>query len=156
MYLSVYLPKKANLKNVQTTIQLNLFHMLARLCPKSFRLGFSNTWTKNLQMSKLSFKETEEPEKKKKNAMEKWIMEKYLFLLHWLLLHFPCGSVGKESACNAGYLGSIPGLGRSPLEGKGYPLQYSGLENSMDYRVHRVTKSRTLLSDFHFHFHWLF
>ena len=50
--------------------------------------------------------------------MEKWIMEKYLFLLHWLLLHFPCGSVGKESACNAGYLGSIPGLGRSPLEGK--------------------------------------
>ena len=45
---------------------------------------------------------------------------------------FPCGSVGKESACNAGDLGSIPGLGRSPGEGKGYPLQYSGLENSMD------------------------
>ena len=45
---------------------------------------------------------------------------------------FPCGSVGKESACNAGDLGSIPGLGRSPGEGKRYPLQYSGLENSMD------------------------
>ena len=43
----------------------------------------------------------------------------------------PCGSAGKESACNAGALGSIPGLGRSPGEGKGYPLQYSGLENSM-------------------------
>ena len=45
---------------------------------------------------------------------------------------FPCGSADKESACNAGHLGSIPGLGRSPREGKGYPLQYSGLENSMD------------------------
>ena len=43
-----------------------------------------------------------------------------------------CGSAGKESACNAGDLGSIPGLGRSSGEGKGYPLQYSGLENSMD------------------------
>ena len=48
-------------------------------------------------------------------------------------------SVGKESACNAGDLGSIPGLGRSPGEGKSYPLQYSGLENSMDCIVHRVT-----------------
>ena len=45
---------------------------------------------------------------------------------------FPCGSAGKESACNAGDLGSIPGLGRSPGEGEGYPLQYSGLENSTD------------------------
>ena len=46
---------------------------------------------------------------------------------------FPCGSAGKESACNAEDLGLIPGLGKSPGEGKGYPLQYSGLENSMDY-----------------------
>ena len=44
---------------------------------------------------------------------------------------FPCGSGGKESACNAGDLGSVPGLGRSPGEGNGYPLQYSGLENSV-------------------------
>ena len=44
---------------------------------------------------------------------------------------FPCGSAGKEIICNARDLGSIPGLGRSPGEGKGYPLQYSGLENSM-------------------------
>ena len=45
---------------------------------------------------------------------------------------FPCGSAGKESACNVGDLGSIPGLGRYPGEGKGYLLQYAGLENSMD------------------------
>ena len=45
---------------------------------------------------------------------------------------FPCGSAGKESACNVGDLGSIPGLGRSPGEGNSYPLWYSGLENFMD------------------------
>ena len=56
---------------------------------------------------------------------------------------FPGGSTGKESACNAGDLGPIPALGRSPGEGKGYPLQYSGLENSMDYTVHGVAKSQT-------------
>ena len=48
---------------------------------------------------------------------------------------FPDSSVGKESACNAGDPGSIPGLGRSPGEEKGYSLQYSGLENSMDCMV---------------------
>ena len=64
---------------------------------------------------------------------------------------FPCGSAGKESTCNEGDLGSIPGLGRSAGEGKGYPLQYSGLENPMDYMVHGVSRSRTRLSDFHFH-----
>ena len=64
-------------------------------------------------------------------------------------LGFPDGSAGKESACNVGDLGSIPGLGRSPGEEKGYPLQYSGLENSMDCIAHGVAKSQTLLSDFH-------
>ena len=68
-----------------------------------------------------------------------------------VFLCFPCGSAGKESTCSAGDLGSIPGLGRSPGEGNGYPLQYSGLENSMDCIVHVVTKSWTWLSDFHFH-----
>ena len=63
---------------------------------------------------------------------------------------FPDSSVGKESACNGGDLGSIPGLGRSPEEGKGYPLQYSGLENFMGCTVHGVAKSGTRLSDFHF------
>ena len=62
---------------------------------------------------------------------------------------FPGGSAGKESACNAGDLGSIPGLGRSPGEGNSYPLQYSGLEKSMDCIVHGVAKSQTQLNDFH-------
>ena len=65
---------------------------------------------------------------------------------------FSYGPAGKESACNVGDLGSIPGLGQSPEEGKGYPLQRSGLENSMDYTVQGVAKSQTRLSDFHFHF----
>ena len=67
-----------------------------------------------------------------------------------VLLGFPCGSSGEESACNAGDLGLISGLGRFPVEGKGYPLQYSGLENSLDCIVHGVTKSWTQLSDFHY------
>ena len=56
---------------------------------------------------------------------------------------FPGGSAGKESACSAGALGLIPGLGRSPGEGKGYPLQYSSLESSMNCIVHGVTESDT-------------
>ena len=66
-----------------------------------------------------------------------------------LALFFPCGSAGLESAYNVGDLGLIPGLGRSPGEGKGYPLQYSSLENSTDCVVHGVVKSQTQLSDFH-------
>ena len=62
----------------------------------------------------------------------------------------PDSSVGKESACNAEDLGLIPGLERSPGERKGYPLQYSGLEDSMDCIAHGVAKSQTQLSDFHF------
>ena len=54
---------------------------------------------------------------------------------------FPCGSAGKASTCNAGDLGSIPGLERSPGEGKGYPLQYFGLENCKDCIVHAVAES---------------
>ena len=68
-----------------------------------------------------------------------------------------CGSAGKESTCNVGDLGSFPALGRSPGEGKGYPLQYSCLENPMDRgawwaTVHRVAKSQTQLRDFTFTF----
>ena len=63
---------------------------------------------------------------------------------------FRCVSACKESACSVRDLGLIPGLGRSPGEGKGYPFQYSGLENSMDCIVHGVTKSQTRLNDFHF------
>ena len=57
-----------------------------------------------------------------------------------ILRGFPCGSASKESACNVGELGSIPGLERSPGEGKSYPLQYSGLENSMDCIVQGLQK----------------
>ena len=64
-------------------------------------------------------------------------------------MSFPCDSVGKESACNAGDLGLIPGLGRSSGEGKGY-LQSSDLENSMEYTVVGAAK-KTRLSGFHFH-----
>ena len=78
--------------------------------------------------------------------------------IHWrrdklpipVFLGFPCGSAGKESACNAIDLGLIPGLGKSPGEGRGYPPHYSGLEDSMDCTVHGVAKSQTQLSDFHF------
>ena len=62
---------------------------------------------------------------------------------------FPGGSDGKESACKVGDPGLIPGSGRSPGEGSGYPLQYSGLENSIDSIVHGVTQRRTRQSDFY-------
>ena len=58
-------------------------------------------------------------------------------------LGFSCGSAGKKSAFYAQDLGSIPGLGRSPGEGKGYPLQYSGLENSMEYRIPWISARRS-------------
>ena len=72
-------------------------------------------------------------------------------------LGFPGGSEVKASACHAGDLGSIPGLGRSPGEGNGNPLQYSCLENPMDggawwATVHGVAKSQTRLSNFTFTF----
>ena len=60
---------------------------------------------------------------------------------------FPCGSAGKKSVCTAGDLGLIPRLGRSPGEGNSYSLQYSGLENSMNYIVDGVTKSQTQLME---------
>ena len=74
------------------------------------------------------------------------------FAVTWMdlerIMGFPCGSAGKESACSVGDLGSIPRLWRSPGEGKDYPLQYSGLEDSKDCRVHEVAKSWTQLSNF--------
>ena len=67
-----------------------------------------------------------------------------------VLLGFPGGSAGKETACKAGDLSSIPGLGRSPGEGNSYPPQYSCLENSIDSLVLSVAKNQTQLSNFHF------
>ena len=73
-----------------------------------------------------------------------------------LSVGFPGVSASKESSCNSGNLGSMPGLGRSPGEGKGHPIQYSDLENSKDRGawqaiVHGIAKSGTRLRDFHFH-----
>ena len=67
------------------------------------------------------------------------------FVIFFRIKQLLCGSADKESACSAQDLGSIPGLGRSPGDGKGYPLQYFGLENSMDSIVHGVAKGRTRL-----------
>ena len=69
-----------------------------------------------------------------------------------VFLDFTCGSAGKESTCNAGDLSLIPGLGKSPGEGKGYELKYYSLENSMGHIVQGVTKSWTQLSKLHFQF----
>ena len=87
--------------------------------------------------------------------MDSWVKK-----IHWrrdrlptsVFLGFLCGSACKESACNAGDLGSIPGLVRSSGERKSYLLQYFGLENSMNSIDHGVPKSQTQLSNFHFHF----
>ena len=75
-----------------------------------------------------------------------------LLSLKFIFHVYPGSLGGKESACNAGDLGSIPRLGRSPGEGNDYSFQYSGLENSMDCIVHGVSKSQTWWSNFHFHF----
>ena len=66
------------------------------------------------------------------NSIQNWNKNFQCLRFSIVCSGFPGGSVGNESACNAGDLGSVPGLGRSPGEGKDYPLQYSGLENTMD------------------------
>ena len=71
--------------------------------------------------------------------------------INLMIIYSLDSSFGKESACNAGDPGLIPGLGRSSGEGKRYALQYSGLENPLDCIVYGVAKSWTRLSDFHFH-----
>ena len=106
-------------------------------------------------------------------AMKETRFNSWVRKIHWrrdrlpipVFFGFPCGSAGKESTYNVNppiippynvgeNLGSFPGLGRSPGEGKGYPLQYSGLENSMDWIVPGLSKSQTRLSNFHFARMW--
>ena len=77
-------------------------------------------------------------------------LSSYLGIYALPLLGFPCGSAGKESACTEGDLYLILALGISPGERKGYPLQYSGLENSMDCIIYGVAKRQTRLSNFHY------
>jgi len=86
----------------------------------------------------------------KNPAMQEPQFDSWFGNIHWRRDRLPtpafsgflCGSDGKESACNVGNLGLIPGLGRSPGEGNDYRLEYSGLENSMDCIVHGVTRER--------------
>ena len=92
---------------------------------------------------------------KNRPAMQETLFNSWVRKIPWrrdrlptpVFLGFLCGSAGKESTCNAGDLDSTPGLGRSSAEGKGYPVQYSGPENSMDCIAHGITKSQTQLSD---------
>ena len=79
-------------------------------------------------------------------VIQQWVLSfisKHFFNICLECVWLPCGSAGKEFACNEGDLGSVPDLGRSPGEGKGSPFQYSGLENFMACIVHGVAKSRT-------------
>ena len=98
------------------------------------------------------------------NVKELWCDGAYGTCLLQGVSNFPCGLSCKESTCNVGDLDLIPGLGRSPGEGKGYPLQYSGLENPMPCIVHGVAESRRHWVTFTFThnlrlgvdvFHWL-
>ena len=96
-------------------------------------------------------------------AMQETWFDCWIGKIHWrwdrlptlVFFGFSYGSAGKESAHNIGDPSSIPALGRSPGEGKGYSLQYSGLENSMDCIVCGAIKSRTRISEFHFNDHRL-
>ena len=87
------------------------------------------------------------PRESTKNCLEQMELNELYVCIY---MGFLCGSVGKESTCSMGDLDSISGLGTSPGEGIGYPLQCSSLENSINCKVHGVAKSSTRLSDFHF------
>ena len=110
--------RKAMPKSVQTTAQLHSFHILGRQCSKSFKLG--------LGVQELRISRCTAGYRKGRRTRDQ------IANIHWIIEGFPCGSIGKEFACNVGDLGSIPQFGRSCGEGKGYPVQYSALESSMD------------------------
>ena len=119
------------------------------MCSHSVHSQWSNPWTLANHLNQIRGKCRKLMNRKQ--CPVQWTNSFIMCLLAFLpALGFPCGSAGKESACNAGDLGLIPGLVRSPGEGKAYPLQYSGLENSMDYIVLGAAKSQTRLSNFHF------
>ena len=118
-----------------------------------------NFWNSYCHFTSLGFPDSsggkDPPAMQETPQLDSWFKK-----IHWrrnrlptpVFLGFPCGSAGKESTCNVGDLGWIPGLGRSPGDDKGYPPQYSGLENFMDSIAHGVAKSQTGLRDFYFHF----
>ena len=92
----------------------------------SMNMSLSKLW--ELVMDRGPWRDAFRGVTKSRTRLSDWIE-----LTEILIWGFPGGSAGRESACNAGDLGLTPGLGRSPGEGEGYPLQYSGLENSMDH-----------------------
>ena len=161
----------ANLGDVGSIPGLGWFHMPQATGPQ--RHGY---WSCVLQLLEPPLKSTpplhnwwksessnEDPAKPKiyKNLKNTRWLHFFLTIYFYFIYHlshrgFPGGSDGKESACNAGDSGSSPGLGRSPGEGHGNPLQYSCLENSTDRgawwaTVHGVAKNKTWSSDQHFH-----
>ena len=125
--------------------ELNLYHpaVIGRAyflyCKDKFQHGMSNIVIAQLVKNPSAMQETPVRFQVGKICWRRHRLPTPVFL------GFPCGSAGKESTCNAGDLGWIPGLGRSPGEGKGYPLQYSGLENSTECMVHEVAKRQTWL-----------
>ena len=103
-------------------------------------MPLNNQWvTEAIKQEIKNYLETNE----NKNTKIQNLWDAVKTVIAQLVKSFPCGSASKESTCNVGDLGPIPGLGRSPGEGKGYPLQYSGLKNYIDCIVHGVAKSRT-------------
>ena len=129
---------------VVTNLSLIIFYLMQVFLPFGMFLYMRSLWLKEMDIRKGIARELFIPTA---------TLAGLVLMNCWLHLFFKIddGQYVRD-ACNAGDLGSIPGLGRSPGEGKGYPLQYSGLENSMDCIVHGVAKSQTRLSDFHIPF----
>ena len=123
-------------------------------------ISWKGEWfLETLQKKKQKQKNEDEPPLGLHSSRRPWF-DSWVGKIRWrkdmlptpVFLRFPGGPAGKESACNVRGLGLVPGLGRSPGEGTGYPLQCSGLENSRDCIVHGVTKSQTRPRDFPFHY----
>ena len=138
MKVSSFILNEVMGKNVRTGVQNSWFE--SSLCPL---LGFHGS-----SVGKESPCDAGDPGSISGSGTIPWRRDR---LPTPVFLGFPYGPSGKESACNVRDMGSIPGSGRLPGEGKGYPLQYSGLENSMNSIIRGVPKSWTRLSDFHFH-----
>ena len=119
-----------------TTVVLYLFTSNCLVFPLLHLIWFGVNWDGSEM--KLFLNSTILSEQSQRSQCPSWKQ-----CLYWVLKGFPDNSVGKESTCSVGDLDLIPGLGRSPGEGKGYPLQYSGLGNSMDWIVHGIAESGT-------------
>ena len=149
--MTLYLWRKA----IQMTVDFSSKTMEARGSSTTFLKYWKVLSNWELQLNCGNFSQRIHPSNHTLFALN--ILQCYHYTSLKLKKGFPGGSEVKASACNGGEVGSIPGLGRSPGEGNGNPLQYSCLENPMDggawwATVHGVAKSRTRLSDFTFTF----